>query len=96
MTLNSPLVVGNAKVRGKTILELVAGTPQFPPIEGLPDELWQGQLCSSCHQWTPEALCEQAQTYVKRPAAGNLAKQHPYGGGLKVNLRRWAQAGCLP
>ncbi len=94
VTMQSVLTFGNSHVRGKTIEELVAGSPQFPPIEGLPDELWKNQNCSNCHQWTADALCEQAQTYVKRPAAGNVAKQHPFGGGLKVNLRRWAIDGC--
>ncbi len=94
VTLDSLLDFGNAYVRGQTINQLVLGTPQFPPIEGLPDELWKDQNCSNCHQWTPEALCDQAQTYVNRPEAGNVTKQHPYGGGLKVNLRRWALGGC--
>ncbi len=94
VTLQSILTFGNRHVRGKTIEELVAGSPQFPPIDGLPDELWKDQSCASCHQWTPEALCEQGQTYVQRPAAGNVTKQHPFGGGLKVNLRRWALDGC--
>ncbi len=94
VTMQSILTFGNTHVRGKTIEELVAGSPQFPPIDGLPDELWKNQSCANCHQWTQDALCEQAQTYVQRPAAGNVAKQHPFGGGLKVNLRRWAMGGC--
>jgi hypothetical protein len=94
MTLDSILDFGNDHVRGLTINQLVAGSPLFPPIEGLPDELWKDQSCSNCHQWTPEDLCNQAQTYVNRPEAGNVAKQHPFGGGLKVNLRRWALGGC--
>ncbi|WP_170789102.1 caspase family protein [Ruegeria lacuscaerulensis] len=94
MTLDSILDFGNDHVRGQTINQLVAGAPLFPPIEGLPDELWKDQSCSNCHQWTPEDLCNQAQTYVNRPEAGNVAKQHPFGGGLKVNLRRWALGGC--
>ncbi|WP_170755864.1 caspase family protein [Ruegeria lacuscaerulensis] len=94
MTLDSVLDFGNDHVRGQTINQLVAGAPLFPPIEGLPDELWKDQSCSNCHQWTPEDLCNQAQTYVNRPEAGNVAKQHPFGGGLKVNLRRWALGGC--
>ncbi len=94
VTLQSVLTFGNKHVRGKTIEELVAGSPQFPPIDGLPDELWKDQSCANCHQWTAEALCEQGQTYIQRPAAGNVTKQHPFGGGLKVNLRRWALDGC--
>ncbi|WP_171102114.1 caspase domain-containing protein [Ruegeria sp. HKCCD7255] len=94
LTLDSPLTFGNSYVLGQSINQLVAGSPQFPPIDGLPEELWKDQSCSNCHQWTAEALCDQAQTYVERPAAGNVAKQHPYGGGLKVNLRRWALDGC--
>ena len=94
VTLQSVLTFGNKRVRGQTIEGLIAGSPQFPPIDGLPEELWKDQTCSSCHQWTPETLCDQAQTYVKRPAAGNVTKEHPFGGGLKVNLRRWALGGC--
>ena len=94
VTLQSILTFGNKRVRGRTIEELIAGPPQFPPIDGLPQELWKDQTCASCHQWTPETLCEQAHTYVQRPAAGNVTKQHPFGGGLKVNLRRWALGGC--
>ncbi|WP_171175074.1 caspase domain-containing protein [Ruegeria sp. HKCCD8929] len=94
VTLNSRLTFGNTHVQGKTISDLIKGSPQFPPIEGLPEALWKDQQCSNCHQWTPDTLCTQANTYVDHPAAGNIAKEHPYGGGLKLNLRRWAMGGC--
>lgn len=96
LTLDTPLTVGNGHIRGNSITDLIASAPQFPPIEGLPDELWKDEPCASCHEWTAETLCEQAQTYIRRPAAGNLVKSHPFGGGFKLSLHRWAKDGCLP
>ncbi|MFA3919061.1 caspase family protein [Ruegeria hyattellae] len=95
VTLNGRLTFGNDRIRGKTIAELVRGTPHFPPIEGLPEAMWKDQTCSGCHQWTPEALCTQAQTYAANPSSEKVEKSHPYGGDFKVNLRSWAQGGCL-
>ncbi|MEX0348957.1 MAG: caspase domain-containing protein [Paracoccaceae bacterium] len=95
VTLNGRLTFGNERIQGKTIAELVRGTPHYPPIEGLPEALWKDQACSSCHQWTPEALCTQAQTYAANPSSESVGKAHPYGGDFKANLRSWAQGGCL-
>lgn len=49
-TLNTPLTTGDERVRGATIAELIKDSPSFPPIEGLPNELWKDQTCSNCHQ----------------------------------------------
>lgn len=95
VTLNGRLTFGNDRILGKTIAELVRGSPHFPPIEGLPEALWKDQTCSGCHQWTPEALCVQAQTYAANPSSASVEKSHPYGGDFKVNLRYWAEGGCL-
>ncbi|WP_263830986.1 caspase family protein [Ruegeria aquimaris] len=94
ITMTSPLIAGNDVVRDQTISQLINGSPKFPPIEGLPDELWKEQKCSNCHQWTKEALCQQAQVYADAEVSRSINKQHPYGGGLKVNLRQWAKGGC--
>ncbi|MEO1105508.1 MAG: caspase family protein, partial [Pseudomonadota bacterium] len=89
-----PLMEGEEGVAGRSIEQLIAGSPLFPPIEGLPEEVWRGQSCSNCHQWAQDNLCEQATTYLGRDAAEVGAKAHPYGGSFKQNLRRWAEAGC--
>lgn len=90
-----PLTQDNALMPGFDITAFVAETsPRFPPIEGLPDELWKDQKCASCHNWTADDLCTQAQTYVSVNAERALQKQHPFGGQLKERLRHWANAGC--
>lgn len=91
---SEPLLTGAPEIVGKSIEELVAGSPIFPPIEGIPEELWKDQSCANCHEWTREALCTQASTYLAASASRSLAKQHPYGGTFKQNLRRWAEGGC--
>lgn len=91
---SEPLLTGAPEIVGKSIEDLVAGSPVFPPIEGIPDELWKGQSCANCHEWTREALCTQATTYLAASASRSLAKQHPYGGTFKQNLKRWAEGGC--
>ncbi|SPH24125.1 hypothetical protein DEA8626_03174 [Defluviimonas aquaemixtae] len=88
----TPLAIGGPEVEGRSIAQLIDGSPLFPPIEGLPEELWKEQKCSACHNWTQEALCEQGKTYQSNEEA--LSKQHPLGGGLKRALKAWAAAGC--
>lgn len=94
ITLASPLVSDLPEVSGRTISELIEGSPLFPPIEGLPESYWKGQSCSNCHQWTQERLCQQANTYLSLNAQRSLDKQHPYGGVFKRNLKSWAAGGC--
>ena len=94
LTWTMPFTSGGDPLMGKSIEELVTLSPLFPPIEGLPDELWKDQSCSNCHQWTKEALCTQGQTYVNAGNNDAISKQHPYGGGFKMNVRSWAEGGC--
>jgi uncharacterized caspase-like protein len=94
LRFGSALWNGGEEIIGRTFAELVQGSPIYPPIEGLPDELWKGQSCANCHQWTREALCEQGNFYVSKEESRALSKQHPYGGGFKNNLRTWAANGC--
>jgi hypothetical protein len=94
ITFLSPLLEGDEGVKGKAIAELITGTPTFPPIEGLPDEVWKDQSCANCHQWNRERLCEQATFYTTPEGAANVTKKHPYGGSFKANLKVWAETGC--
>lgn len=94
LTWEMPFTSGGEFLLGKSIEQLVTLSPQFPPIEGLPEELWKDQTCSNCHQWTKEALCTQGQTYVNAGNSEAVSKQHPYGGGFKMNVRSWAEGGC--
>jgi uncharacterized caspase-like protein len=91
---NTPLIEGPNEIVGLTIEQLVAGTPLFSPIEGIPETLWKGKECSSCHAWTREALCTQATTYLSLSMQRSLSKEHPYGGVFKQNLKSWAAGGC--
>jgi len=94
VTFSAPLSEGSSDIVGKTLEDLIAGTPLYPPVEGLPEEYWKTKECSSCHEWEQANLCTQANTYLSDAGAENLVKQHPYGGTFKLNLRNWAQAGC--
>ncbi|MEM9344802.1 MAG: caspase family protein [Pseudomonadota bacterium] len=91
LTFDSPLGGSDPEIAALAISDLINMPPRFPPIDGLPEELWKGQTCSGCHAWTQEALCTQAQTYV---AQRSLTKQHPFGGAFKQGLRVWAEDGC--
>jgi hypothetical protein len=77
---------------GRSLEQLIAGVPTFPPIEGLPDNVWK-KTCNNCHQWNQQTLCTQAGTYVKDPKMA-FRVQHPYGGPEKTALMKWAEGGC--
>ena len=94
ITFTSPLLLGEDGVRGKALVELIVGTPHYPPIEGIPEELWKGQKCSSCHEWTKVRLCEQAGFYATPEGASSLKKPHPLGADFKLQLKSWAESGC--
>lgn len=94
VTFDLPLTEGGDAVTGKTLAELIGASPLFPPIEGLPEAAWKGKSCADCHDWQRENLCTQAQTYLTANAERALAKEHPFGGGFKANLRLWAQNDC--
>ena len=94
LRFDQPIPFGPVPVNGHSLAEITTTfTPLFAPIEGLPDEVWKGKHCTSCHQWNHERLCEQAATYVKAPRFA-LRIQHPFGGTLKVAMMRWAKSGC--
>ena len=94
LTFNTPFPVGE-QIQGRSIAQLIAtASPQFAPIEGLPDEAWQGKSCANCHAWNQASLCDQAKTYTKPEAAEALAKPHPLGATFKIGLKAWALGGC--
>ena len=81
-------------INGRSIEELIVGTPLFAPIEGLDKAIWEKKPCGTCHQWTKERLCVQATTYIGREnMVGRL--EHPYGLPFKQTLEKWAEDGCL-
>ena len=81
-------------VSGRSISELIPGSPEFPPIEGLPESYWRDETCSNCHQWNRERLCILANAYLRLNMQRSLTKQPPLGGVLKRALKRWAKSGC--
>ena len=94
VTFASPLVSDLETISGRSLAELIEQTPLFPPVEGLPESYWKTQTCSSCHQWTQERLCTQANTYLSLNMQRSLSKQHPFGGVMKRSLKSWAAGGC--
>lgn len=94
VSFNAPLAFGDEHIMGRTLSEITQSSPAYPPIEGLPDEVWKDKPCASCHQWTREDLCVQANTYVSIDPMKYREKMHPFGGLLKINLKNWAQNGC--
>ena len=89
-----PLDALEPPVTGKSIAQLLKLTPIYPPIEGLDASIWQDKACTTCHEWTRDALCTQATTYLADNAERALSKQHPFGGAFKQALRSWARGGC--
>ncbi len=94
VTFSGPLTEGDAAIKGQSIETLIATGPLFTPIEGLPNEAWQGQHCVACHKWTKPALCDQAKFYVKEATPSALVGQHPLGGAFKLTLKAWGAADC--
>lgn len=94
LTFATPFPTGEY-IKGRSIADLIAtASPQFAPIEGLPEEAWRDKSCANCHAWTEASLCDQAQTYTKPEAAEALTKPHPLGETFKIGLKAWALGGC--
>ena len=79
-------------VDGRSLEQLIAGIPTFPPVEGLEESVWK-KTCDNCHKWNRETLCTQARVYAKDLAAARR-KQHPAGGAEKITMVKWAESGC--
>jgi hypothetical protein len=94
VTFDAPLTEVPEEIAGRSIAELIQGSPLYPPIDGLPEEVWRSQTCSHCHQWTRDDLCTQAQTYLTSPAERTLSADHPLGPAFRRVLRVWAGGGC--
>jgi hypothetical protein len=87
-----PITSGGYPVQGNSLEQLIHGVPTFPPIEGLPDNVWH-KTCNDCHNWNQQTLCQQAMIYAQ-DVKMTMRKQHPYGGPEKLAMRNWAQHGC--
>lgn len=94
VTYDTPLSFGNEAIIGQSLAGITQLSPQYPPVEGLPESFWKEQDCTSCHQWTRADLCTQASTYIEKKPIEYQSKQHPFGGLLKINMRNWAIGGC--
>ncbi|TDK51049.1 caspase family protein [Antarcticimicrobium luteum] len=93
VTFASPLLSDDPAVSGKSMAELIGMSPLFPPVEGLPESYWKDKTCASCHQWSKERLCDQAQVYASTTHR-SLDKMHPFGGVMKRAMKSWAAGGC--
>jgi hypothetical protein len=91
---DQPLTAGGPDVEGRSMADIIQTSPLFPPIEGLPDEVWKGKQCKDCHEWTQQALCDQGKFYVNSGERLELGAIHPYGGQLRRVLKAWAEQGC--
>jgi hypothetical protein len=89
-----PIAAGGPEVEGRSLAEIIEGSPLFPPIEGLPDEVWKGKHCSDCHEWTQAAMCDQGKFYGTSGDPLLLGPVHPLGGQLQRVLKAWAEQGC--
>lgn len=89
-----PIVSDDPSISGRSIEQIIKGSPKFTPVEGLDDAAWKGQTCSTCHQWTKEALCDQGKFYVGQGEPRTQSKLHPLGGAFKLALFEWAGADC--
>ncbi|MEM7438316.1 MAG: hypothetical protein AAF393_01865 [Pseudomonadota bacterium] len=94
VTFSEPITGYTPDVEGKSLEDLLNGSPLHAPIDGLPDTLWKDKACSTCHQWSREDLCEQGKRYVSGALDLALTKPHPYGGGFKQSVNDWANQGC--
>jgi hypothetical protein len=92
VTFNGIIKEGPTPINGSSLAQLIQSVPDFPPIEGLPEEAWK-KTCNNCHQWNQQSLCVQAKLYVNDPKM-MLRIQHPFGGPEKVAMMKWAQGGC--
>jgi uncharacterized caspase-like protein len=96
VTFTNPLPGNAPEIAGKSIEQIVHGTPAFAPIEGLPPDAWQGKPCITCHShgWNRQALCEQGKFYGRAGESRTVSKQHPFGIAFHLALRDWAAGGC--
>ncbi len=94
IAFNRPLTEGGDAVRGKSLEELIQGSPLFPPIEGLPDEVWKGKHCSDCHQWRPPDAVRPGQFLLNNQVPDAFGAIHPLGGQFRQVLKAWAAQGC--
>jgi uncharacterized caspase-like protein len=91
---DQPVKFDAPEIQNRSLKQILAdGHPLFPPVNGLPDELWKNSNCTGCHKWDRQRFCDQGQAYVQNPnVIGRIA--HPLGPQFKVALMNWAKGGC--
>lgn len=98
ITFSTPLTLGSPEIVGRTLEQLIAeGTPLYPPFAELPEEVWKGKKCTTCHEWNRAILCDQGKVMLLQDSAAaqhSLAQPHPLGIPFKLTLRAWAKADC--
>lgn len=94
VTFSTPFPTTEPALAGRSIETLLAGTPMFSPIEGLPEELWKDQSCTNCHKWTRDNFCTQSRVYLEASAVALVDGEHPFGPDFKMALRNWARNDC--
>ncbi|MGP6089323.1 caspase family protein [Antarctobacter jejuensis] len=87
-----PAAQGESVFFGMSLEELLLQSPVHAPFEGLPQELWQNEQCSTCHTWTTKDLCEQGLRYQAVEIVSGPF--HPLGGAFRSKLKELASAGC--
>lgn len=87
-----PLAFGEPPLRGASLAKLIEGPPSFPPVPGLPDDVWR-KPCAACHKWTKASLCEHAKAHVKN-GAGTNKTPHPFGPAFLAVLSAWTREDC--
>ncbi len=82
------------ELEGQSLLDLASGVATFGPADSVPDKTWNEVSCAGCHSFNQANLCEQGAYYFNHDKARLTRIQHPYGGGFKHKLMKWAEGGC--
>jgi hypothetical protein len=91
---DQPLVNAGPNLTGHKISEVLSLSPIYPPIEGLPEQVWKGKHCTDCHKWDRKALCDQGHFFVNNKVDIKLGEVHPLGGYFRRVLKVWASQDC--
>jgi hypothetical protein len=87
------ILIARPEISNRSLNQLLTGKlPLHPPIEGLPEQLWN-LGCSACHNWDKTTLCAPGNVYAKHPRMITRLP-HTFGTPFKVAVRDWAKNAC--